>query len=377
VLWFLRGGSRAERLRRVAPVAVLAIPFVAYTLIRTTLVPWPVWAGDRLSAYLRWRNDRLVTTASTLADSLQLMVWPHPLRYSYIEYVPHDVPWAILLNAVVLAFAAASWRRWPAITVGVAAFYLGMLPSTVLVQDLMLFPGVFAERYIYLPSAALTIPLAFGLAALATSRGYHAVGAIGMAGYLVFAPLTLLRNEAWHGSLQLFEADYFADRSNGQNAAFLCRTYLDQQRLGDATALCDQFFREYPASDPMAEACAIAYRRARRPDDELAALRRAAEVTRSPRTLTLLARLELERGDRVAAEASYELAVERSGTPVTRHIRRGESIMALHPERAAEARKEFEAALALEPSSATARDWIRRTDAALQRNAEGGGRPSP
>ena len=190
-----------------------------------------------------------------------------------------------------------------------------------------------------------------------------------MAAYLVFAPLTLLRNDDWHGKLALYEADYRADPSNGQNASYICRVYLEQRRVDDATALCDRFFRDHPRNDAMAEACLGAYQRAGRADDGVAALRRAATASRSPHTLTLLARLDLERGDRGSADAEYQLAVERSGTPVSRHIRRGEWLLALHPERVAEARADFEAALALDPGSATARDWLRQADAVAARNA--------
>src|SRR5689334_9440155 len=100
VLWLLpRRGDARSRLQNLLPVAVLAIPLVIYALIRTALVPWPVWAGDRLSAYLAWRSwgDRLATSVSTTADAVKLLVWPHPLRYSYDDYVAHDVPFAIAL----------------------------------------------------------------------------------------------------------------------------------------------------------------------------------------------------------------------------------------------------------------------------------------
>lgn len=380
VLWFLRvQGTPGERLRRVAPVAVLAIPLAVYTLMRTELVSWPVWAGGRLTAYLSWRSwsDRLATTVSTLADSVEILVWPHPLRYSYDEYVAHAVPLAIVLNAALLALAAASWRRRPSITVGLSAFYLGLLPSTVLVQDFMLYPGIFAERYLYFPSAALTIPLAFGLAALAAQRGGHAVAALATVVYLVFAPLTLLRNEDWHGALQLYEADYRADPSNGQNASYICEMYAQQHRVSEAVALCDRFFREHPENDPMAEACTAAYRQVGRPDDGRAALRRAAMASKSPHTLTLLARMDLERGDRASAEAEYQLAVEHSGTPVAKHIRRGEALVVLHPERLEEARAEFNAALELDPGSASARNWLHQADVVARRNAESQASPPP
>src|SRR5439155_25972305 len=168
-----------------------------------------------------------------------------------------------------------------------------------------------------------------GLAALAARHGAHAVGAVGMAAYLLLTPLTLLRNEDWHAKLSLYEADYRADPSNGQNASYICRLYLEQHRLADATALCDRFFRDHPENDAMAEACLTAYQQSGRPDDGLAALRRAAEASRSPHTLTLLARLDLQRGDRASADAEYQLAIERSGTPVTRHVRRGEWLLSL------------------------------------------------
>src|SRR4029077_1567520 len=74
VLWFLpRRDDVRPRRQKLLPLAVLAIPLAAYALIRTAPVPWPLWAGDRLSAYLAWRSwgERLATSVSTTADGVK------------------------------------------------------------------------------------------------------------------------------------------------------------------------------------------------------------------------------------------------------------------------------------------------------------------
>src|SRR5262249_4032348 len=73
VLWSLpRRGDRRPRVRKLLPVVVLALPLAVYALLRTALVPWPIWAGDRLTAYLGWRSwgERLATSVSTTADAV-------------------------------------------------------------------------------------------------------------------------------------------------------------------------------------------------------------------------------------------------------------------------------------------------------------------
>ena len=365
VLFLLRyRGPLRERAARLTPLLILLVPFGLYAVVRSAAAPWPAWAfSSQIDNYLAARTwtDRTALVASTAADAWKLMVWPRGLRISYDEYEAHDVALAIALNVVVLGLAAVSWRRRPAITVGAAAFYLSLLPSTALLQDLMVFPGTFAERYLYLPSAALTFPLAFGLARLASAWGAMAVGAVGAAACVVLMPLTLLRNEDWHSDVALYEADYRTDPANGRAAALLVDVYTSDHRLADAVGVCDGFLAAHPGDVFMGEQCADTYGSVGRVDDALAALRRVAEDQRSPHTLTLLARLYLKRGERARAEEAYEAAVERSGNLLTQHIRRGEMLLRMHPERAGEAAAEFRAALALDPGDETARRWLRAT----------------
>jgi protein O-mannosyl-transferase len=366
VLGLLRfGGDLRARARQLARVAVLLLVFVVYAAIRGSAASWPTRGVSRLDNYLALHDwsTRLALVASTTRDALKLLVWPHPLRVSYDEYEAHDVVAALLVNALVIALAALSWRRRPALTAGVFAFYVALLPSTSLVQDLMIFPGIFAERYLYLPSAALTIPLAFALAALAAARGPVPVAALAMGAYVICTPLTLLRNDQWHGELQLLTADYRIDPANGRNAEFLCARYQSLGRTADAVALCDRYLAEHPTNEFMADICSTLYRGVGRGDDALLVLRRAAEPSTNPHLWLLLARLRMERGERGSAETAYTRSVEHSGNDVSRHLRRGEMLLVLHPERAAEARAEFQAALDLDPTSAVARDWLRRTSA--------------
>jgi tetratricopeptide (TPR) repeat protein len=180
--------------------------------------------------------------------------------------------------------------------------------------------------------------------------------------YIILAPLTLIRNDDWHSNLDLFEADYRTDPSNGQNATWLAQLYQRSARRSDAITLCDRFLGDRPGDDPMSVECATLYQGVGRQADALTALRRAADAFHSPHTLTLLARLELQQGDRAAAEATYQRAVERSGNAVSRHVRAGEMLLRLHPERAKEARREFEAALALDPESSAAKNWLSEAD---------------
>lgn len=350
------------QVQRLRPLAYFAIPYACYAWLRSNAVPWPSGAGSRIVHYLAMQTwgQRLSTVSSVLADGLFLMVWPHPLRCSYDAYVPHDVALATALHIALIGVAVAARTRLPAITFAVAASYIGVTPSTPLMQDFSLYPGTFAERHLYLPSAGLSVALAYGLAALARHRGRNAVFAIGAACWIAFVPLCFRRNQDWESNLRLFEADYRIDPANGHNAALLARTYVALDQVDSAIRICDNFFRTQPRGVKMLDACAMVYQRAGRIEDTIAMHRGSFELTGIARPLMDIARLRLNLGDRVAAEAEFERAIAATENPVNRHIRRGEMLLRLYPERAAEARAEFEAALALDPSSDAARDWLRR-----------------
>ena len=358
------------RVRSLWPLVLFVVPLAAYSSLRSHAVPWPAWAPSRWYLYTHaesW-SSRLSMVASVLADGLKLLVWPHPLRCSYDEYAPHDVLLAASLHGALIAAAVASWRRRPAITVGVLAFYVAVLPSTSMFQDFSMFPGIFAERHLYLPSAALAIPLAYGLATLGTRHGARTVLALGAVVFAAFTPLTLARNEDWHSNLQLFEADDRTDPDNGRNASILVRNYLALRRRDDALRICERYLRAHPDHPGVLDACATAYQQAGRLPDAIRLLQRAWDTSRNARAAMNLARLLLQLGDRVGAETAFQHSVDGTENAVTKHVRRGEMILRLHPERAADARAEFEAAVALEPTSEPARDWLRRAEAAL-RNA--------
>ncbi len=368
-LLLLRPDARPwrDRLRALWPLLLFAVPLFVYSRLRAHAVPWPSWAPSRWHVYTHAESwgARLSTVTSVLADGLRLLVWPHPLRCSYDEYVPHDIALATLLHAGLVVAAVRSVKRHPAVTVGVAMFYVSVLPSTSLFQDLSMFPGIFAERHLYLPSAALALPLGFALASLASRRGPRAPVLAAAAVALVFVPLTRARNVDWSSNLALFEADWRTDPDNGRNASLLVRNYLALRRRGDALAVCDRFLAAHPGHVGMLDACAITYQQGGRLADAMRLLQRAWDESHNARAAMSLGRLQLQAGDRDAAEVSFTNAVNATENTVTKHVREGERILRLHPERAADARAEFAAALVLEPTSEPAQDWLRQADRAL------------
>jgi tetratricopeptide (TPR) repeat protein len=184
---------------------------------------------------------RLVIALNALADYLQLAVLP-------LRAAPDRVPDAVLsvrtLAAAValLVLAALAWlgrRRAPALPFLLAWFLLTLLPVSPLVPGQ---PPRVAERYLYIPSAAVAWFAGWALALLARCRlGQTPVArCAGMASMaaLVLAALgvTVARCSAWRDDERLFTRMLAADPRSYVGALNLGYIHLTRGRLEDAEA---------------------------------------------------------------------------------------------------------------------------------------------
>ena len=174
--------------RRFAPAALLLLPLVVYLPLRhAALAAAPISSLPQLAetAPPTGAGARLAFALGSLCEYVRMVAWPYPLRVSYEDFAGGNVVLAVLVNGALVGLAVLARRRMPALSFGIGFFYLALAPSTRLLTDpgfeLSLGGHVFfhpdaavtplAERIVYLPSAGLAVPLAFGLAALGRRHG--------------------------------------------------------------------------------------------------------------------------------------------------------------------------------------------------------------
>src|SRR5262249_44149079 len=151
-------------------------------------------------------------------------LWPHPLRAVRTDYVATSIPTALLLICAYLGALAATWRRLPGLAAGLLFFAVSIIPSLPLVTRLAN-AQVLAERYVYLPSVGLTIALAFGLALIEKHFGPRALLGAAAVVALVLLLQTRNRNQDWHSTVALFEAEVAAAPDNREAVLDLGMAY--------------------------------------------------------------------------------------------------------------------------------------------------------
>ena len=346
--------------RDLAGLAALALPLAAYLALRQ-------WAlGEVAGGVLRSFGEqgilgataprlRLALVAATLRDYWGLMAWPHPLQASYEEYTLKAAPLALLVNAVLLVLAAGVWRRLPALTAGIVFFYVALLPSTRLFAD----PALMAERFVYLPSLGLAIPLAFALHALERRRGAAAAVSVALAVSAVLGPLTWQRNRAWHSAEALWQAEMRASPGDWKALLNLSQVYIDRRQFEEAIALCDRGLVLSPGQAGFHTNRGVALVALQRFPEAEAAFGRAVTLSRGGVTELLhLARVLVVRGRTVQAERVYEEALAAEDDPALQHAIRGELLLRCRSD-VAGAQAAWAAALTLSPNLPEAQEGLR------------------
>ncbi|MBN1771656.1 MAG: hypothetical protein JXB32_10365 [Deltaproteobacteria bacterium] len=362
VLWLCGpAGTRRERLRGLAPVLMLAVPLLLYLLLRANALGGAPSAAAGAAAGA-W-GDRLAQTATMMLESLRMLVWPHPLRATYQDFVPSNVALAVAVHlALAGAFIWGLRRRRPAVAAGLGFFYLALLPSTRLFTDPSISVAV-AERYVYLPSVGLALPLAVGFLALARRTYWDAAAAVGLVACVALVPATRDRNADWHGDVALSEAEW-ANAPGADALRLLTSALTEAGRSERAAALCDERLDAYSGHAKLANHCGTAYATVGREADAERAYRKALAAGGIDAVAHAnLGRLHLRTGRWGDAQLALRQAVQAENDPARRRFRQGQLLLWLYPgdpERLAEAQAELEAALRMQPGSRPYREWLRR-----------------
>ncbi|MFH0899803.1 MAG: tetratricopeptide repeat protein [Pseudomonadota bacterium] len=353
-------GRRSSLVR--LPVVVLVVPLVAYLFLRHAAIsgtpPASVAAAAATATDTLSPGERVASVFDLIREGLRMLVWPHPLRAAYDELPAGGYVLSFVVTAALLAAAWLSRRLAPLVSAAVLFFSIALLPSSRLFSDPANSVAI-AERYVYLPSVALALFLAFLIATIVRRLGALPAALFAALLCVVLVPQTRARNLDWRSDVALWEAEARSFPESGDAQRLLSGAYLDTGRVDDVVTLCDRHLAAHPRLAKLHTHCAIAYDRTGQVSQAEQSYRRAVELGLGAVAHANLARLLARIGRAQEAETEYQRAVDTEPDPARQHYRRGQMLLRFHPERQADARAELEAALRLQPRFAPAKEALR------------------
>lgn len=358
ILWLTRSDHWWPRLRACLPVVTMLLPLAIYLALRSQALggdalPEPSSAGTPPLADLGMELglEKLAPAILLWFEALKLLLWPHPLQ---IYYDPSRTSVWLALAVQVTILAGALWaylRKQPLLLVGLAFFYLAILPSSRIISE----PGVVAvlsDRMIYLPSVGFFIMIAFGLRWLAQKSSFNAVVVATLAITMVMIPLAWSRNADWADDIRLFETDYRKLQTKDRIVGTLLAAHLREQNFSRAAEICDENRPLIRDGHTMGAHCGSAYQQVGRyRDAEEAYLAVTSPTVRVFADFNLgLMYWNLDR--RAEAEERIALAIDAEPEPFLKLYFRAVALTQRHPrDRSSllEARNLLQQALGLQP----------------------------
>jgi len=149
--FFQRRSAMRKRVYEYAALALITAAFMAW---RTHVLsaPGPAPAPNALAGLSPARSAQAIIMVFAYALKLLALPWFWRIDFAYAAKITSAPAWAGVLSAAVAALligaAAGSWRRGPSASFFIAGFFISVLPFSQLVP----FPTLFAQRFLYLPS---------------------------------------------------------------------------------------------------------------------------------------------------------------------------------------------------------------------------------
>ncbi len=186
---------------------------------------------------------REVSALGLFGHAVSLVVAPHTLRADYGASVVTASTALTITHAVALvalvALGVVVWRsRRVHPQVAAAALWFAV-PTALGCNVLLALPVSFAERFLYLPSAAGLLLLALALERALRARPAWAMGVVALPVVLVFGALTMRRNPEWASTQRLTLATV---RDEPRSALFQFNRavmFIGERRFDEALARCN------------------------------------------------------------------------------------------------------------------------------------------
>ncbi len=224
----------------------------------------------------------VLSTIAIFGQGLWSLAWPAHLSYFHVFDPVQSITPAVALSALAIAAAATTIfmarRRWPAVSYGLL-WLLVCLAPTLNINGVG--ENVFAERYMYLPSAGLVFALAAGLEWLIIRQPVLAWSAVGVL-CAVSATILIPRNRDWSDNIRLFSVTVRDEPRAGSTFGALCSIYAEQRRFEEAAKSCEGALRIYPNESEYHEILGLAHMKENRLGDSLRELRKAVELEPEP-----------------------------------------------------------------------------------------------
>jgi len=277
-----------------------------------------------------YNTGRLRHAVSLWADSLKLSLWPHPLR---LYHGDPDTPFwlALTLQALLFGIAiAAAVRKHAGLLVGVAFFYIAILPSSGVVGSLV-YPKV-AERFLYLPTVGLAITLAFALEGLARKFSLRVVAVVIAFVAIVMIPVNWARNAEWATDIKLNEAEYRHGARGSRILGNLVLHNLKEKNTVKALEICDEHSEKLKRSPDFSYFCGLAFENAGRLNEATWAYTHA---TKSPKKASLaylaLALMQVKQDNKPEAKKNFEQAISLMREPFLKDFHTALMLIKLNP----------------------------------------------
>ena len=267
VLWDLlrrRGSGRAWWIERAGSLAPVGLAVVVWLVLRTValetfLAPQTVHPVDNPLQLLD-QPSRTATALGLAARAARLMVWPTGLSIDYsggvIEPVAGLLSARALAGAAVLLLAVAAIARGlrhpagrgSAIAMSGALF---LLPYLVVANLLVIVGAIFAERFLYLPSAGpcLAAGIAADVAWARARAGRARVALAAVAGIVLVAMAAAAhaRSRHWRDDTSIFAETVRTQPRSPRAHAVMARMHADAGRLEEALRELDTVTTVWPA----------------------------------------------------------------------------------------------------------------------------------